>query len=74
MPRIISTKCVSGSTCAIHCAGFGMPSNGKTNPDSRIEGSSVMNESWNACICDFTSVEITRPSVSVAAMNSAAAR
>jgi hypothetical protein len=74
MPRTSSTKCVSGSTCAIHCAARGMPSNGNMNPESRIDGSIVKKASWNAWNCVRASVEITSPSVSVAAMKSSAAR
>ena len=51
-----------------------MPSNGNTKPESRIDGSSVRNDIWNAWNCVRANVEITSPSVSVAAMNSAAAR
>ncbi len=73
MPRTITTKCVRGSACASHCANRGMPSNGNMKPDSRIDGSIVANASWNAWNCVFANVEISRPSVSVAAMKSAAA-
>ena len=39
----------------------GMPWNGNTKPESRIDGSIVRKASWNAWNCVRASVEMTRP-------------
>ena len=61
MPRMISLKWVSGSTWAIHCATFGMPSNGNMKPDIRIDGSIVTIAIWIAWNCVCASVEMNEP-------------
>jgi hypothetical protein len=51
-----------------------MPSKGNMKPDSRIDGrkkKKVICIAWN---CELASVEISRPSARLAAMNTSAAR
>src|SRR5690606_6931322 len=68
----IGMKLVRGSLWASHCAGVDMASNGNMEPLSRMFGRRKKNDICMACCCDLATVEKTKPSARLAAMNTKA--